>query len=145
LRKLWTQPLVTHKGAHHVIDNAGINPLPIRRPIPVWFGGAAEPVLERAARIGDGWMPAGRPPDDRMKGYVDQLDGYLAAAGRDRKQFGIDPGSASQGSTRTSGAAASRRGAAWARRHLAVDTMRAGFSTPRAHIDAIRSFREVLS
>ena len=26
-----------------------------------------------------------------MKGYVDQLNGYLAAAGRDRKQFGIDP------------------------------------------------------
>ena len=113
LRKLWTQPLVTHKGAHHVIDNAGINPLPVRRPIPVWFGGAAEPVLRRAARIGDGWMPAGRPPDDRMKGYVDQLDGYLAAAGRDRKQFGIDPWISIQGSTRTNGAAASRRGAAW--------------------------------
>src|SRR5439155_560460 len=70
LRKLWTQPLVTHKSAEHVIDNAGINPLPVRRPIPIWFGGAAEPVLRRAARIGDGWMPAGRPPDDRMKGYV---------------------------------------------------------------------------
>ena len=85
LRKLWTQPLVTHKGAHHVIDNAGINPLPIRRPIPVWFGGAAEPVLERAARIGDGWMPAGRPPDDRMKGYVDQLN-WLSGGGRPRSQ-----------------------------------------------------------
>src|SRR6266536_4514879 len=45
LRQLWTQPLVTHKTANHVIDNAGINPLPIQRPIPVWFGGAAEPVL----------------------------------------------------------------------------------------------------
>jgi hypothetical protein len=28
--------------------------------------------------------------------------------------------------------------------HVAVDTMRAGFKTPAAHIDAIRSFREVL-
>src|SRR5712664_244614 len=44
LRKLWTQPLVTHKTANHVIDNAGINPLPIQRPIPIWFGSAAEPV-----------------------------------------------------------------------------------------------------
>src|SRR6476659_2458182 len=34
LRKLWTQPLVTHKTAHHVIDNAGINPLPVQRSIP---------------------------------------------------------------------------------------------------------------
>jgi hypothetical protein len=29
--------------------------------------------------------------------------------------------------------------------HVAVDTMRAGFASPKAHIDAIRSFREVLS
>src|SRR5882724_13225834 len=97
LRKLWTQPLVTHKTPEHVIDNAGINPLPVRRPIPIWFGGAAEPVLRRAARIGDGWMPAGRPPDDRMKGYVDHLDGYLAEAGRNRATFGIDPWISIQG------------------------------------------------
>ena len=29
--------------------------------------------------------------------------------------------------------------------HVAVDTMRAGFTSPKAHIDAIRSFREALS
>ena len=29
--------------------------------------------------------------------------------------------------------------------HVAVDTMRAGFTSPQAHIAAIRSFREVLS
>ena len=145
LRKLWTQPLVTHKTAEHVIDNAGINPLPIRRPIPIWFGGAAEPVLKRAARIGDGWMPAGRPPDDRMKGYVDQLQGYLAAAGRDRKQFGIDPWISIQGLGKDEW---HRRVEAWralGASHVAVDTMRAGFTSPKAHIDAIRSFREVLS
>ena len=28
--------------------------------------------------------------------------------------------------------------------HLAVDTMRAGFTTPAAHIEAIRSFKQVL-
>ena len=60
LRKLWTQPLVTHRTDDHNIDNAGILPLPVQRPIPIWFGGVAEPVLKRAARLGDGWMPAGR-------------------------------------------------------------------------------------
>ncbi|HWN92227.1 MAG TPA: LLM class F420-dependent oxidoreductase [Verrucomicrobiae bacterium] len=145
LRKLWTQPLVTHKTPEHVIDNAGINPLPVRRPIPIWFGGAAEPVLRRAARIGDGWMPAGRPPDDRMKGHVDQLQGYLAEAGRDRKQFGIDPWISIQGLGKDEWR---RRVEAWralGASHLAVDTMRAGFTSPNAHIEAIRSFREVLS
>lgn len=28
--------------------------------------------------------------------------------------------------------------------HVAVDTMGAGFTPPQAHIDAIRSFREIL-
>ena len=97
LRQLWTQPLITHHTAQHHIDNAGINPLPIQRPIPIWFGGAAEPVLKRAARLGEGWMPAGRPPDDRVKAYIEQLHGYLEEAGRDRKNFGIDPWISIQG------------------------------------------------
>lgn len=145
LRKLWTQPLVTHKSGGHVIDNAGLNPLPIQRPIPIWFGGAADAVLERAARLGDGWMPAGRPPDDRVKGYIDKLDRHLAKAGRDRTKFGIDPWISIQGLGRDE---VRRRVEAWrglGATHLAVDTMRAGFATPKAHIDAIRTFREVLS
>jgi probable F420-dependent oxidoreductase len=144
LRKLWTQPLVTYRGRHHVIDNAGLNPLPIQRPIPVWFGGAAPPVLERAARLGDGWMPAGRPPDDRMKGYIDQLHGHLAAAGRDPSSFGIDPWISIQGLGTDEWR---RRVEAWralGATHVAIDTMRAGFGSPQAHIAAIRSFREML-
>ena len=144
LRKLWSQPLVTHRSAHHVIDRAGLNPLPIQRPIPIWLGGAAEPVLKRAARIGDGWMPAGRPPDDRMKGYIEQLQSYLAAAGRDRSQFGIDPWISIQGLSKDEW---HRRVEAWralGASHVAVDTMRAGFNSPKGHMDAIRSFREVL-
>ena len=144
LRKLWTQPLVTHKSAEHVIDNAGINPLPVQRPIPIWFGGAAEPVLRRAARLGDGWMPAGRPPDDRMKGYVGQLEGYLKEAGRDRSKFGIDPWISIAGLDKDE---LRRRVEAWralGATHVAVDTMRAGFKSPQEHIAAIESFREVL-
>lgn len=144
LRKLWTQPLVSHKTAHHVIDNAGINPLPIQRPIPIWFGGAAEPVLKRAARLGDGWMPAGRPPDDRVKASIEQLHGYLEEAGRDRKNFGIDPWISIKGLNKDEWY---RRVEAWralGASHVAVDTMGAGFTPPQAHIDAIRSFREIL-
>ena len=42
LRKLWTEPLVTYRGADHTIENAGLNPMPIQRPIPIWFGGGAD-------------------------------------------------------------------------------------------------------
>src|SRR6185436_13789954 len=80
LRKLWTEPLVTYRGTGHVIDNAGLNPMPVQRPIPIWFGGSAEPALKRAARLGDGWMPAGRQPDDAMKRMIEQLESYLEQA-----------------------------------------------------------------
>ncbi|HSU88460.1 MAG TPA: LLM class F420-dependent oxidoreductase, partial [Terriglobia bacterium] len=91
LRKLWTQPLVNFKGAYHVINNAGLNPMPVQRPIPIWFGGSTEPALRRAARLGDGWMPAGRKPDETARDLVAQLEKYLQEAGRDRRNFGIDP------------------------------------------------------
>jgi hypothetical protein len=79
-----------------------------------------------------------------MKGYIDQLQGYLATAGRDGKQFGIDPWISIQGLAKDEWR---RRVEAWralGASHVAVDTMRAGFTSPKAHIDAIRSFREVL-
>ena len=144
LRKLWTQPLVTHQTDDHNIDNAGILPLPVQRPIPIWFGGVAEPVLQRAARLGDGWMPAGRLPDDEMRGHLERLRGYLNDAGRDLQSFGIDPWISildlSQDVWR-------QRVEAWrglGATHVAIDTMRAGFKTPQEHMAAIRDFRNVL-
>jgi probable F420-dependent oxidoreductase len=144
LRKLWTEPLVTHRSDRMVIDNAGLNPMPIQRPIPIWFGGGAEPALKRAARLGDGWMPAGRQPDDVMKRTIAKLHQFLEEASRDRTKFGIDPWISIQGLNKDEWA---RRVQAWralGATHVAVDTMRAGFPSPQAHIDAIRSFREVL-
>ena len=144
LRKLWTQPLVTYRGSQHMIENAGLNPMPIQRPIPIWFGGSAEPALKRAARLGDGWMPAGRKPDNTVKGLIDQLEKYLAEAGRDRRNFGIDPWIPIAGLTRDEWL---KRVEAWrilGATHVAVDTMRAGFKSAQEHIDAIRSFRDAV-
>jgi probable F420-dependent oxidoreductase len=144
LRKLWTEPLVTYLGADHAIDNAGLNPMPIQRPIPIWFGGGAEPALRRAARLGDGWMPAGRKPDEAMERLIEQLRNFLVEAGRDQQQFGIDPWISIQGLQKDEWR---RRVEAWRRlgaTHIAVDTMRAGFKSPQAHINAIREFRDVL-
>ena len=144
LRKLWTQPLVNFKSAYHVINNAGLNPMPVQRPIPIWFGGSTEPALRRAARLGDGWMPAGRKPDETARDLVAQLEKYLQEAGRDRRNFGIDPWISVAGVPKDEW----RKGVeAWqslGANHIAVDTMRAGFATPQAHIDAIRSFRDLV-
>ena len=99
---------------------------------------------ESETRLGDGWMPAGRPPDDRVKGYMEQLHRYLEEASRDRKNFGIDPWISIQGLNKDEWR---RRVGAWralGATHVAVNTMGAGFTSPQAHIDAIRSFRDIL-
>ncbi len=68
LRLLWTQPLVSFKGRWHDIPDAGLNPLPLQRPIPLWFGGNADAVLQRTARLGDGWMPMYRSAAEARPG-----------------------------------------------------------------------------
>lgn len=87
---LWQHELVTYEGAYHKLDDAGINPLPIQRPIPVWFGGRADAVLKRMARLGAGWMPGGMSPEP-AKVAVEKLHGYLEDNERDPADFGIDP------------------------------------------------------
>ena len=54
---------------------AGLNPLPQRRSIPIWMGGKADVLLRRTARMGDSWFPQGRP-DERMHETVVLLRSY---------------------------------------------------------------------
>jgi probable F420-dependent oxidoreductase len=57
MRELWTKEVVTYRGRFHTVTAAGINPLPIQRPIPLWFGGQSPIVLRRTGRLADGWFP----------------------------------------------------------------------------------------
>ena len=56
MRSLWTQEIVSFDGRYHQIGAAGINPLPVQRPIPIWFGAFETPAIQRAGRLGDGWF-----------------------------------------------------------------------------------------
>jgi probable F420-dependent oxidoreductase len=79
MRQLWTEPVVEYHGKWHQIDRAGLNPLPIQQPIPVWFGGSAEPALQRLARIADGWIPI-RKPLEGWAAVVERVRGYHTGA-----------------------------------------------------------------
>ena len=85
MRALWTNDLVTFKGRWHTITDAGINPLPVQRPIPIWFGGYDDRVLRRIGRIGDGWIIAGggNTPTPEVTSAVDRVKRYTRDAGRD--------------------------------------------------------------
>ena len=143
LRLLWTQDLVTFKGEWHTIPDAGLNPLPVQRPIPIWFGGHADAVLQRAARLGDGWFPNYRSAA-AAKPSLDKLAEYLAANGRSLADFGIEA-RLSYGDGRTDEWQQSlsewqEAGAT----HLTLNTMYLGFDTPGKHIEAITRFAEAI-
>ena len=91
MRRLWTNELVDFDGKWHKISDMGMNPRPIQRPIPIWFGAMAEVAVKRAARIGDGWLMSPRAePNDEMKRLVETFQETAQAAGRDVATLGID-------------------------------------------------------
>jgi probable F420-dependent oxidoreductase len=90
MRALWAEPHVTVKGRWHTIEDAGINPLPTGRRIPLWYGGHADVTLRRCAKWGDGWMPLAYPPGDEAKAAIAILQRYTQEAGRDPASMGID-------------------------------------------------------
>ena len=139
LRRLWTHPTVSFDGRWHKITDAGINPLPTQRPIPIWFGGSDERALRRLARLGDGWFPL-LPPDEKCRAMIDKIRVYTRDAGRESDAIGIEGRIAyDQGSTE----AWQKELEAWqdlGATHLSFNTMKAGLNSPSAHIEAIRRF-----
>jgi probable F420-dependent oxidoreductase len=62
MKALWADPYVTFEGKWHRLPDAGINPRPPSRKIPLWFGGHMDVTLQRIAKWGDGWMMLSEPP-----------------------------------------------------------------------------------
>ena len=144
LRLLWTKELVTFKGRWHTITDAGINPLPVQRPIPIWFGGNADPVLRRVGRLGDGWFPLAEP-GDKVRAMIEKIRGYAREAGRDPSAIGIEGRLSVAGGTPEKWREAVLQWKALGATHLSVNTMKAGLSGAAGHVDAIRRFRGAIA
>jgi probable F420-dependent oxidoreductase len=143
LRALWTQPVVTFHGRWHQIEAAGIKPLPIQRPIPIWIGATADSAIERAGRISDGWFPQ-RPPDDQARAMLDRLRQAAVAAGRAADAVGVE---ARLSIGQVPEAEWARYAEGWrglGATHLCVNTMGAGLRAPQDHIDALRRVKDAL-
>jgi probable F420-dependent oxidoreductase len=142
LRQLWTRELVTFKGRWHTVTDAGINPLPVQRPIPIWFGGTDDRALRRLARLGDGWFPL-MNPDDKCRAAIEKVRSYAHEAGRDPEMIGIEGrishGAGSEEAWRKELQAWKALGAT----HASFNTMKANLPSPRAHVEAIRRFHAV--
>ena len=143
MRRLWTEELVTFEGRWHKVTDAGINPLPVQRPIPVWFGGRAPQTISRIARMGDGWFPL-FPPDDEGRALIEDMREQTSAAGRDPDSIGIESWVSIGRGSPDDWAAAVESWRELGATHISVNTMNAGLSTPADHIDAIRRFKEAV-
>ena len=151
MRELWTKELVTFTGKWHKIVAAGLNPMPVQQPIPIWIGGgigspggskkSSNRVLKRIARIGDGWFPS-VGLDSGVQDMINELHEYTLLEGRNPSDIGIE------GSIKlTHGTPDDWRNQAlaWIKAGATHIQARANFPTIDLHLDALERFREAMS
>jgi len=142
MRRLWTEPVVDFTGRWHRVDRAGLHPLPVQRPIPVWIGGSVEEAIRRIARIADGWFTQ-HQPNDSGRATFERFRGYLRDAGRDPATFPIE-GRVSVARLRDLDEwVMTARGFRDDLRctHLEINTMGAGYGSLADHTRALEQFR----
>ncbi len=135
MRKLWTERSVTFGGRYHTVTAAGLAPLPVQRPIPVWFGAASDRAYERAGRLGDGWFPM-MGPGPRLDNAREQVRRAATMAGRDPDGLGME-GRVIWTDDRDKTAADIQSWKAAGATHLSVNTMNAGLATVDDHLDVL--------
>jgi probable F420-dependent oxidoreductase len=143
MRRLWTEQTVSHDGPSERVTGAGLAPLPVQRPIPIWFGAGSPRAYRRAGRLGDGWFPMVGPGRklDEAKAIVDT---EAAEAGRDPAALGMQ-GQANwipAGLDALLAYVEQWRGAGAT--HLSINTMGAGLSSVDEHLAALAATAEAL-
>jgi len=151
LRLLWTEEVVDFKGRWHRVDRAGLNPLPVQRPIPVWMGGGwdrqtrtvVEPVLRRIARIADGWFTHLPANEDGRAGMA-AFRRVVQEVGRDPAKFPVE----GRLLAARSGVEDWKKGVETFREigmtGVELNTMGAGYRSIDEHLDALRRFRALI-
>lgn len=144
LRRLWTEPTVTHDGTYERVTGAGLAPLPVQRPIPVWLGAVAERALRRVGRLADGWFPLVPPGPglDKARAIVSRA---AVETGRDPDALGME-GRISWGEDGVDRLA--KEAGRWrdtGATHLSVNTMGAGLGSTDDHLAALASAADALA
>jgi probable F420-dependent oxidoreductase len=143
MRQLWTSGTVTFEGRFDRITGAGLAPLPVQRPIPVWFGGQSPPAYRRIGQLADGWFPQ-VPPGPELDEARRTVAGAAQAAGRDPAQIGME-GRVSWRGDRAKLARAIERWREAGASHVSVNTMGAGLPSVNAHLATLGEVAEVVA
>ncbi|HUP71828.1 MAG TPA: LLM class F420-dependent oxidoreductase [Acidimicrobiales bacterium] len=80
-RRLWTEPVVEHRGRFFEFGAVAFEPKPVQAHIPIHIGGDSTRALRRVAELGDGWI--GMIHDTKsFAASVTRLTQLCEAAGR---------------------------------------------------------------
>jgi probable F420-dependent oxidoreductase len=152
LRALWTQEVVTFHGEWHHIEEMGIRPRPVQRPIPIWLGGTVEASLRRVAAIGDGWMSATGPTEE-VRQFTERLQSAAREMRRDPRTIGIQGVIGLVGKTPDDWRREVESWRGLGATHLVAGVGDAGIGSQKgpyggisalqAHLDLLRRFKEV--
>jgi probable F420-dependent oxidoreductase len=143
MRRLWTERSVTFAGADEQVTAAGLAPLPVQRPIPIWWGGSSPRAYERMGRLADGWFPqvAPGPKLDEARGMIDDA---ARAAGRDPAAIGME----GRANWITDGLDTLvdhvERWRAAGATHLSINTMGAGLTSVDDHLAVLATAADAL-
>ena len=143
MRKLWSEDSLDYTGDFHRIDKASINPRPSQQ-IPIWFGGSAPALLDRVARLGDGWIPL-MGANEKAQACIDTIKATREAAGLSFDNFGI------QAQAQYAGGSPERwqkHAQAWKDMgctHIAIATHNAGPTDVEGHLSRIREYQEAIA
>ena len=144
LRRLWTEPSMTFDGEFERVTAAGLAPMPVQRPIPVWVGATAPAALRRVGRLADGWFPQ-VAPGAKLDEARAIIDAAATEAGRDPAALGVE-GRISWGEKGVDELV--KHSGRWrdvGATHLAVNTMGAGLDSLDAHLDALTQAADALA
>ena len=144
MRALWTKKVVNYQGRWHTIRQAGLKPFPVQQPIPLWIGGDAYPVLQRAGRLGDGWFPTTARASEAKK-KIDVIRESALQAGRnpDDIVIGITINLSEVPMSGIPDFVAQWQELGASKFYL--DTMNCGLDTVANHLDAFRQYNEITS
>jgi probable F420-dependent oxidoreductase len=87
LRRLFGGERLSFAGKYYRYEDVQLFPLPVQRPLPLWLGGFLPKAVERAGRLGDGFIAIGP-----MAPLVDTCLEVVAKSGRDPDSYGVAGG-----------------------------------------------------
>jgi probable F420-dependent oxidoreductase len=144
LRRLWTERAVTHHGRFDLVTGAGLAPLPVQRPIPIWLGGRSAAAYKRIGRLADGWFPRGLIPGPALDEALGVIGEAATNADRDPSSIGMEALISLRPDTSDDLVHQLEQWQDAGATHVDINTMGSGWSSVDAHLEALTRVGETL-